>query len=736
MRVREKGRNGRKLAAWLLTACLAMQAGMAYGQSAGEVKEASVEGILSAMTLEDKICQMIMPAIRSWEGENLTDLTAAPETAEALRAHQYGGIILYGSNMTEPGQIAGLVQDLQDNNLANENTSVHIPYFMAVDEEGGIVVRFVGGTRMNGSMAIGATGDNAAENAEKTGRVLGEEMAAVGFNVDFAPDIDVNNNAANPVIGTRSFSDDPETVAALGTAWTDGLTDTGVIATYKHFPGHGDTGVDSHIGTPSVEKTYDQIKEVELVPFQAAIEDGADMIMTAHITYPLIDDEVVFGDGVTKGFYPATMSKKMITEILREDLGFDGVVVADALEMDAIRTAGLVPGEEDSVEYSTNIAQKVIEAGVDILLLPTDLNGEEAVAFYDTYIDGLVAMVEDGTIPEARIDESVERILKLKEKYGILDADKALKDPQEAAANAREVLGSDEHHAVEMEIAKQAITLLKNDQETLPITATDQNIVFLGRQAEDSYTIEYALRQLMDQGILDANVQIVNQARDALSDAEEVVEEPETEAVADEAVMEPETEAAAEEKATKITIDYYYDPSAEENKLHYTDALKQAIGEADVVIGFTKTYGLSGLDTNSEQYQGIAGAIGDTHDAGGRFVLLSNNLPYDAARFQDADAILLAYMGSGLDMDPTERGEESGNLRAYNANVVAAIHMMFGDGAPAGTLPVEIPKIVEAEDGSVSYSDEILYERGFGLKPNEPMDNESATEEDLVDLAS
>ena len=184
-------------------------------------------------------------------------------------------------------------------------------------------------------------------------------------------------------------------------------------------------------------------------------------------------------------------------------------------------------------------------------------------------------------------------------------------------------------------------------------------------------------------------------------------------------ILEGYTEAEGEETTTKITIDYYYDLSAEENKLHYTPALKRAIGEADVVIGFTKTYGLDGLDKGSEQYQGIAGAIQDTHDAGGRFVLLSNNLPYDAARYQDADAILLAYMGAGLDMDPTERSKESGNMGSYNANVVAAIHMMFGDGIPAGTLPVQIPGIIEEEDGSIAYSDEILYERGFGLNAYE-----------------
>ena len=676
----------------------------ASAQSESDTEEAvSAEEILSSMTLDDKISQMIIPAVRAWDQVNLTDLSAAPELAEALRKHQYGGIILFGSNVTGPGQVTALVQDLQQNNLDNTDVSVHIPYFMCADEEGGIVVRITGGTRMTGNMAIGATGKNALVNAKKTGQVIGEEMAAAGLNVDFAPDIDVNNNAANPVIGTRSFSDDPDEVAVLGTAWVEGLTESGVIATYKHFPGHGDTAVDSHIGTPSVEKTYDEIKAVELVPFAAAIENGADMIMTAHITYPKIDDEVTFGDGKTKGFYPATMSKKLITDILRGDMGYEGVVVTDALEMDAIRKAGLVEGEEDSVEYGANIARKVIEAGIDLLLIPTDINCAEAVTYYDEYIDALKGMVEDGTISEERIDESVLRILDLKEKYGILDTEQYYFDQDELVKNALEVIGSDAHHKVEMEIAKQAITLLKNEDETLPFTEDTESIVFLGRQAEDAYTISYAINQLKELGLIDEDVQIVDLAMGKQSGPEDA------------------------EKT--ITIDYYYDSSAEENKLHYTEELQDAISKADAVIGFTKTFGLSGLDEGSELYQGIARAIEDTHKAGGRFVLLSDNLPYDAARFQDADAIVLAYMGSGLDMNPTERHQESGNMGSYNANVVAALLMMFGDGTPEGTLPVEIPEIVVNEDGSIHYSDDILEERGFGLEffgTEEPTEKEAA----------
>ena len=307
-----------------------------------EPERDAVETILASMSLDEKISQMIIPAIRTWEGHSVTELSAVPGLQEALRRHQYGGILLFGQNVTGTGQVTRLIADLQANNLRAENVSAHVPYFMPVDQEGGAVVRLVSGTRMTGSMAIGATGDRAAANALATGQLIGRELAAVGWNVDFAPDVDVNSNPANPVIGTRAFSDDPAVVAELGRAFARGLRDNGVIATYKHFPGHGDTGTDSHIGTATVRKTYEELRATELAPFRAAIENGAELIMTAHITFPLIDKEVVFGDGETKGYYPATMSHRIISEILRRDMGYEGVVVTDALEMEGLHG---VPGQ-------------------------------------------------------------------------------------------------------------------------------------------------------------------------------------------------------------------------------------------------------------------------------------------------------------------------------------------------------------------------------------------------------
>ena len=665
-----------------IAALSAARIAWAAEQRSGEATDLSA--VVDGMTLDEKISQMIVPAIRTWNGQNVTDLAAVPELAQALRAHQYGGIILFGANVVNTEQTAQLVTALQANN-AKAQATTHIPYLMPVDEEGGIVLRLSSGTRMTGNMAIGATGENAEDSALATGLVIGEELAALGFNANFAPVIDVNSNAANPVIGTRAFSDDAQLVSKLGLAYANGLAKSNVIATYKHFPGHGDTSVDSHIGTPSVGKTYDELKQTELVPFETVIALGADLIMTAHITYPGIDDEQVFGDGVTKGYFPATMSKKMITDILRNDMGFKGVVVTDALEMDAIAVAGLVPGEQGSAEYHANVGEKVINAGVDILLLPMDLKTPEVATQYDEYIAALIAKVEDGTIDEARINESVLRILTLKQKYGILGADTPETLSDDARAKAVQTVGSDAHHATEKQIAREAITLVKNEG-TLPLAGEGKKIVVLGREPNDSLTIQYALKGLQERGLFDKNAQITNLVTGATT--------------------------GSSGAKTNVTIDYYYDIS--NVALHYTDALKEAIGAADVVVGFSKCFNLAALQPNSPQYQGLSTAIADAHAAGAKFVLLSDNLPYDAARYQDADAILLAYMGSGLDLDPTARNE-SNNMPAYNANVVAALEYAFGDGAPTGKLPVNLPAITVADDGTASYASETLYERGFGL---------------------
>ena len=689
------------------------EGGLGAGSSAEalQAQASGVAGIVADMTMDEKVSQLIIPAMRAWDGTNVTDLSAAPALASALQAHQYGGVILYGSNISSTEQVTRLTSALQANNASiSPAPSTKIPYLMCVDGEGGAVTRLTMGTRMNGNMAIAATGDAARENALATGQVIGEEVAVAGFNVDFAPDIDVNSNPANPVIGTRSFSDDPETVSALGAAFTEGLAKSNVVATYKHFPGHGDTDNDTHLDVATVNKTLDELKATELVPFADAIDAGADLIMTAHITLPLVDDQVTFADG-TMGYYPATMSKKLLTDILRTDMGYDGVIVTDALEMGALHDskAPLVEGDPGSAEYGANLAIKVIEAGTDILLLPTDLNSSTAATYYDDYISALMAYANSHAAFAARVDESVTRILTLKQKYGILDMDTSGSDVEQQVTKAEATIGSDEHHAIEAEIARQAITVVKNDEGALPLAGEEGNYVFVGRMKSDNVSIVSAIRHLKGTGAIAADAYVNNLAAGT-------------------------TEGLADSK-TKVTIDYYYDSSDTANP-HYTDDLKAAVAEADAVVGFSTNWGLSTLQPANVQYRGLSSIIADAHDTGARFVLLSNNLPYDAARYQDADGIMLCYMNSGIDIDPTERATGSSAAGAYNANVKAAINSMFGV-QPQGKLPVNIPAIEVAQDGKASYSTtDTLYERGTGLAYSAPVTVKAADAKVLAYSAS
>ena len=677
------------LAMALLLTTWAVPLTSAYADEASSSSKAAasqhdVAGIVAQMTLDQKISQLIIPAMRTWDGTNVTNLADVPDLAAALQAHNYGGVILFAVNVAEAGQIARLTSDLQTNNAKTSS----IPYFMCVDGEGGVVTRLTTGTRMTGSMAIGATGSAASDNARATGKVIGEELAAAGFNVDFAPDIDVNSNPANPVIGTRSFSDDAQTVATLGYAFAQGLAESNVIATYKHFPGHGDTGSDTHMDTASVDKTYDELKATEFIPFQNAIDNGADIIMTAHVTLPKVDDQVTFTDGA-QGYFPATMSAKMLTGILRGDLGFNGVVVTDALEMDALYKANLVEGERGSVTYAANMAVKIIEAGGDILLVPVDLKNADAVAFMDAYIAALATYAEANPEFMARIDESVTRVLSLKDKYGILSMDAANGDAEQKAAVAESVIGSSGHRAIEQGIAQQAITLLKNEGGVLPLSGKKGNIVIFGRDSNHVKTIAYAISLMQLEGLIDADAHVVN--------------------------LSTGSSTGSSSSEMQITLGNYRDtPSGGNPTFRYTDEMKRAIEAADTVIACSVTFNLTALQPTSDQYQGVSTIMADAQASGARFVLLSCNLPYDAARYQDADAIMCCYMSAGLDSDPTERGAD--NPGAYNANVVCALESMFAAADPAGTLPVNVPALTSASDGTVSYSDTVLYARGTGLQ--------------------
>ena len=338
------------------------------------------EEFLSSMTLEQKIYQMFVITPEQLMGyESVTEMDDT--TKERFKQYPVGGVICFAENLCSAEQTRELLADMQSTSYEVEG----LPLFLCVDEEGGRVAR-IGN---NPSFAVEKVGPMAKvsslEEAYACGNVIGQYLHELGFNVDFAPDADVLTNPENTVIGDRSFGTDAETVTEYATAYSDGLHANDVLSCFKHFPGHGATKDDTHKGYAYSDKTYEELAKAELVPFVAAEEAGADMVMVAHIALPNVTGEDT----------PCSLSYQMITEILRGDLEYEGLVITDALNMGAIAET------YDSGEA----ALMAVEAGVDLLLMPEDV--EEAYA-------AIYAAVQGGEVTEERIDESVRRILEVK----------------------------------------------------------------------------------------------------------------------------------------------------------------------------------------------------------------------------------------------------------------------------------------------------------------------------------
>lgn len=346
------------------------------------------ERLLEDMTLEERIYQLFIVT-----QEQLTGVSAATKSGEttrqAIQKYPVGGIVYFSANLISRKQCADMI--------ANVQSFSKLGLLIAVDEEGGSVARLgnndaMGITSFPPMGTIGESGD--AGRAYTVGYTIGSEISELGFNLDFAPVADVNSNPDNEVIGTRAFSSNPQTAAEMVSECVKGFRDSGMLCTLKHFPGHGDTDADSHYGEAETEKTVDELKRCEWIPFRAGIQAGAEFVMVGHISAPNITNEAV----------PASLSRDMVMKLLREELGFEGIIISDSMSMQAV-TDRFSPEEA---------AVKAIEAGIDILLMPENLPDAA---------EGLLAAVESGEIAEERINESVLRILTVKLKSGILSVD-------------------------------------------------------------------------------------------------------------------------------------------------------------------------------------------------------------------------------------------------------------------------------------------------------------------------
>jgi beta-N-acetylhexosaminidase len=434
--------------------------------SLSQAQQHWIDSTLAALSLRQRVGQMVM----IWMLGDYTN-TADTTYAQIIQWVARDGIGGVSMSLGTPIEVAAKLNDLQ--------RRARVPLLVSADLEpdlgrleGGVFAHYMldagGATVFPASMAIAATGRD--EDSYDVGRAIAEEGRAVGIHINFAPVVDVNNNPANPVINTRSFGEDPARVARLSALFVRGARDGGQLSTAKHFPGHGDTDVDSHVGLPIVGADRARLNAVELVPFKAAIAEGASLVMTAHIALPAVQ-----GDSTT----PATLAPRIITDLLRDTLGFRGVAITDAMTMEGV-------GKGYTTEQSSVLA---VKAGADILLKPSDPVRA---------INAVVAAVERGEISRDRIDRSARAVLELKARSG------AAAQPMVSLEHLRDVVGSPEHHAIAARIAQRSLTLLRDRDSLVPMTADSGRMLVIryapeteikaGRSFESSLRVSRAGR--------------------------------------------------------------------------------------------------------------------------------------------------------------------------------------------------------------------------------------------------
>jgi beta-N-acetylhexosaminidase len=397
--------------------------------------DALIDDIFAQMTVEEKLGQLFMVF---FEGTQFS--SALERTIQELHV---GGILIFHDNVGPLEELASLIAAAQS---TAATTGTQIPLFVAVDHEGGLISRFAGRiTEFPGPMALAATGS--VQNARAVAEVMSVELQALGINMNLAPVIDVNNNPYNPVIGSRAFGSTPEIVSTYGLAMLEGFKRSNLITTAKHFPGHGDTATDSHTALPVIDKEMTELQAIELVPFAAAIAAGTDVIMTAHVAVPSVTGDPEL---------PATFSRAILNDLLRDRMGFEGLIAADSLGMNAL-----------DLRYGiTQTAALAVEAGVDLLMFGAD-PGHRPVEQYWVF-EHLLARVNAGDLPVTRLDESVRRILQVKARYGLLSPNLALvRAPY--AVELENKIRTPEHLALADKVSEEAVTLVKNDAQLLPL---------------------------------------------------------------------------------------------------------------------------------------------------------------------------------------------------------------------------------------------------------------------------
>ncbi|MGH1364368.1 MAG: glycoside hydrolase family 3 N-terminal domain-containing protein [Calditrichia bacterium] len=389
-----------------------------------------VEKKMVEMTIEEKVGQIMLVAFHSRYYNE--DNAYFNQLKKRVKEHHLGSVMFYRSN---PYDIARNIEVLQ--------AEADIPLLVMADIEWGVTMRVNQGTNFLENMAVGATGST--EYAYEMGQVTGREAKAMGIHIGFSPVMDVNNNPDNIIINTRSYGENPDAVGKLGAAFIRGMQEQGVLATAKHFPGHGDTNVDTHLGLPTITASRERLQEVELAPFKAAVDAGVAAVMVAHITY----SEFPEMDG-----HPATLDNYFVQDVLRKELGFNGIVMTDAMDMGGITNN----------YWSGEAAVRALNAGVDVILIPPN---------FEATVNFMVSAVRDGRVSMERLNEAVRKVLQTKADFG-------LNDPKPIDIdNLEKVLAAPAHTAAAEKIANSAMTFLRDEQNVLPLEAEKLDTVMV-----------------------------------------------------------------------------------------------------------------------------------------------------------------------------------------------------------------------------------------------------------------
>lgn len=439
------------------------------------------------MTLEEKIGQKITLDFRYWsqDGKNNQDMIAPDETVGRLLTDNHiGGVILFANNLKDKQQIKTLTSW-----YANMKTCGDARLFIGTDNEGGNVFRLPRGDYASfpGNMALSAAIEGGADSdlVSEQGRLMAQDMLSLHINTSYAPVVDVNTNPFNPVINVRAFSDDANTVTRLAEKMTAGMKQAGIITAYKHFPGHGSTSIDSHTGLPRVDRSRKDAFAIDIAPYKDAIDKQTmpDMVMTAHIQYPALDNSQVCTSNGQDITVPATMSREIQKHILRDQLGYAGVTISDALDMGAIA---------DHFSQD-NALERVFAAGVDIALMPVSISSPSQVSRLPELIKSIADKVRQGTLSEADIDASVERILSLKERHNLPGE---VRDVTDVSATPEREL--------EKQIADRSITLVINEQSLLPLKDPALRYFILTPWGEQAEGVAVVMKQNGYQNVVTA----------------------------------------------------------------------------------------------------------------------------------------------------------------------------------------------------------------------------------------